>query len=49
MWHNVDDFYRTAQAFNQSLYVFSVVMLVTFAITLVASNHSRIKFFSSQI
>ncbi len=49
MWHNVDDFYRTAQAFNQSLYVFSVVMLVTFAITLVASNHSRIKFFFSNL
>lgn len=49
MWHNVDDFYRTAQAFNQSLYVFSVVMLVTFAITLIASNHSRIKYFLSNL
>ena len=49
MWYNVDDFYRTAQAFNQSLYVFSIVMLVTFAITLIASNHSRIKFFLSNL
>ncbi len=49
MWHNVDDFYRAAQTFNQSLYVFSIVMLITFAVTLIASNHSRIKFFLSNL
>lgn len=48
-WTNVDTFYRSAQAFNQALFNFSVIMLVLWAVTLITSNQSRIKFYLSNL
>lgn len=48
-WYIVHDFYTFAQKFNQSFHIFTIVMLVLFAVLLVAANHSRKKFYLSNL
>lgn len=48
-WNKTNDFYRFAQSFDHALCIFSIVMIVLWAVTLIIGNHSRSKYFLSNL